>query len=182
MERKRKRGLLERIRSYYFSSEKEALDLEKQGKYLEAGHVFFRLGHKTKDNQEKERLLGNAVENFQHALGKGYKTVIANGKALAEHWNKTNYGEFASGRDATEIYKAHREFGQVRQSRKRESSSWDNESIIVLIIGLVGGLFFLSSNLTGNVIGNLNQTSSNWIGGFLFLIGLVGAFAYFKRR
>lgn len=50
------------------------------------------------------------------------------------------------------------------------------------IAGLLGGLYFLSNNLTGNVISNLNQTSSNWIGGVLFIIGLVGAFAYFGRR
>lgn len=49
-------------------------------------------------------------------------------------------------------------------------------------IPLIVGLFFLSANFTGNVIGSLNQTSSNWIGGVLFLIGLVGAFAYFRKR
>jgi hypothetical protein len=49
------------------------------------------------------------------------------------------------------------------------------------IIGILGGIFFLSSNITGNVIG-LNQTSSNWIGIVLFIIGIIGAFAYFKRR
>lgn len=46
---------------------------------------------------------------------------------------------------------------------------------------ILGSFFFLSSNLTGNVIGSLNQTSSNWIGAGLFLIGLIGAFVYFRR-
>lgn len=50
------------------------------------------------------------------------------------------------------------------------------------IILIVGSIFFLSFNLTGNVIGSINQTSSNWIGGVLFLIGLVGAFAYFRKK
>lgn len=49
------------------------------------------------------------------------------------------------------------------------------------IVGLIGGLFFLSSNITGNVIG-INQTSSNWIGGILFFIGIIGIVTYFKRR
>jgi hypothetical protein len=49
------------------------------------------------------------------------------------------------------------------------------------IIGIVVGIFFLSSNITGNVIGSLNQTSSNWIGIILFVIGLIGAFAYFRK-
>ena len=50
------------------------------------------------------------------------------------------------------------------------------------IIGLLGGIFFLSSNLTGNVVGNMTNSTSNWIGGILFAIGLVGAFFYFKKR
>ena len=40
----------------------------------------------------------------------------------------------------------------------------------------------LSSNITGNVVGNLNQTSSNWIGGILFIVGLFGVFFYFRKR
>jgi len=41
---------------------------------------------------------------------------------------------------------------------------------------LLAGLFFLSSNLTGNVVGNLSKGNSNWIGGILFLLGIVGVF------
>lgn len=52
---------------------------------------------------------------------------------------------------------------------------------VISIGSLVISIFFLSSSLTGNVIG-LNQTSSNWIGAGLFVIGLIGAFAFFKRR
>jgi hypothetical protein len=48
------------------------------------------------------------------------------------------------------------------------------------IISLFLSLFFLSVNLTGNFIG-INPTSSNWIGVTLFIIGLVGAIAYFKK-
>jgi len=50
------------------------------------------------------------------------------------------------------------------------------------IITLTSGLFFLSSNFTGNVIGSLNQTSSNLIGIILFLIGLFGAFFGLKQK
>ncbi len=49
------------------------------------------------------------------------------------------------------------------------------------IIGLIGGLFFLSSNLTGNIIG-LNQSSSSWIGAVLLVVGLVGSFFWFRNR
>lgn len=55
-------------------------------------------------------------------------------------------------------------------------------SATAAIIGIIAGIFFLSGNLTGNVIGSLNQTSSNWIGGALFIIGLAGAVMFFRRK
>lgn len=53
---------------------------------------------------------------------------------------------------------------------------------IVATLGILSGLFFLSSNITGNVVGNLNQTSSNWIGGILFVIGLIGGYFFVRRK
>ena len=50
------------------------------------------------------------------------------------------------------------------------------------IIGILGGIFFLSPTLTGNVIGNLNQTTSKWIGGVLLIMGLIAALIYFRRK
>lgn len=74
----------------------------------------------------------------------------------------------------------------VRRIKRLEKGEWHGlegkTAGTTAIVGIIAGLFFLSGNLTGNVIGSLNQTSSSWIGGVLFLIGLVGAFAYFKRR
>ena len=55
------------------------------------------------------------------------------------------------------------------------------KGIIGLVCLIVGG-FFLSSNITGNVIGNLTQNSSNWIGGVLGVVGIVVIFFYFKRN
>jgi hypothetical protein len=52
---------------------------------------------------------------------------------------------------------------------------------ITAIIGLVGGAFFLSSNMTGNVIG-LSASSSNIIGSVLLIIGLVACFFWVKSK
>ena len=49
------------------------------------------------------------------------------------------------------------------------------------VVGLIGGTFFLSSNVTGNVIGLSVQTSS-WIGGVLILIGLVSLGFWINSR
>lgn len=52
----------------------------------------------------------------------------------------------------------------------------------VIIVGLVGGIFFLSSNVTGNAISNLSNTTSSWIGGVLILIGVVALGFWIKNR
>ena len=53
---------------------------------------------------------------------------------------------------------------------------------ILAIIGFCAGIFFLSLNLTGNAVGNLNPTFSNWIGGVLFISGLIGAFFALRKN
>jgi len=55
-------------------------------------------------------------------------------------------------------------------------------SLSVMIIGIVSGIFFLSSNITGNVIGASNTITSNIIGVILILIGIVGAFFWFRKK
>ena len=52
----------------------------------------------------------------------------------------------------------------------------------IAIIGFFGGALFLSSNITGNFIGNLSQAPSNIIGAVLFIVALIGAFLFFKKR
>lgn len=65
-----------------------------------------------------------------------------------------------------------------RENRKR-GRKLETAAVATAIIGILGGIFFISYNITGNVIGSLSQVSSNWIGGILFLIGIIGAFVYF---
>ncbi|MBI2047043.1 hypothetical protein HYT26_02675 [Candidatus Pacearchaeota archaeon] len=55
-------------------------------------------------------------------------------------------------------------------------------SATTAIIGLLGSIFFLSANLTGNVISNLSLKTSNMIGVVLFLVGVVGGLFYFRRK
>lgn len=56
------------------------------------------------------------------------------------------------------------------------------KSLAVLSIGSVlAGIFFLSPNLTGNVIGNVAKSSGNILGGVLFLLGIVGAFFTIRK-
>jgi len=71
----------------------------------------------------------------------------------------------------------------IEEHRKRKfRSKLETTAATSSIISLLGGIFFLSSNLTGNVIGNMTNSTSNWIGGILFAVGLIGAFVYFKKK
>jgi len=81
------------------------------------------------------------------------------------------------GKDSSEVYK----FEKSKLGMHRERKPGKLEGFLV-ILSLVWGIFFLSNNLTGNVISQFNQTSSNLIGASLFLIGIVGAFFYFRRK
>ena len=52
----------------------------------------------------------------------------------------------------------------------------------VAVVGLIGGLFFLSPNITGNVIGNASVGVSNIVGALMFVVGLVGAWRWVGNR
>jgi len=69
-----------------------------------------------------------------------------------------------------------------RAAAKKGINLEEKVAAAALTIGIIGGLLFLSSNLTGFSIANLNQTTSNIMGGVLFVIGILGAFFYIQRK
>lgn len=103
-------------------------------------------------------------------------------KTAAETWDAAAEAADHSVTQKGDVARMYRSY--AKDARKRAGVSEKKgglEKAAVAIIGLLGGVFFLSSNLTGNVIG-ASQTSLNWIGGVLFIMGLVGAFAYFRKK
>lgn len=66
--------------------------------------------------------------------------------------------------------------------RKEKKDLGSKVSSVVALLGVIGGLFFLSPNLTGNVVANASQTTSSWIGGVLLLIGLVGVYVFVRNK
>jgi hypothetical protein len=67
------------------------------------------------------------------------------------------------------------------QRTKRGSKLEDTASTFA-VVGLVGGLFFLSSNITGNAIANTSQQTTNILGVALLGIGLVAGFFWSRKR
>lgn len=69
---------------------------------------------------------------------------------------------------------------QIERDIKKSSDI--GKFFAVLSIGSVlAGIFFLSPNLTGNVIGNLAKNTSSIFGAGLFVLGVLGAFLTLKR-
>ena len=68
--------------------------------------------------------------------------------------------------------------------RKLESSHRrrDLSHKVTAGILLLSGAFFFNGGITGNVISDLNSTSSSSIGAFLFLCGLVYLFFVFRNK
>ena len=52
----------------------------------------------------------------------------------------------------------------------------------LILIFIITGIFFLSPNFTGNVIGNMTNSSSNILGVVLLVLGLVGNFFWIRSR
>ena len=50
------------------------------------------------------------------------------------------------------------------------------------VIGVLGGLFLLSVNVTGNVIGSMTTSASSILGASLIVVGLIGGFFWVQNR
>jgi hypothetical protein len=80
------------------------------------------------------------------------------------------------------LYDQH--FRQQREGRleKTVTSGTGAGVGVTALISLIGGIFFLSSNITGNAIANVSQNSSNVLGAVLLVVGLVAGLFYFKSK
>jgi hypothetical protein len=52
----------------------------------------------------------------------------------------------------------------------------------VIVAGILGGIFLLVPNFTGNVIGTMASSTSNILGAVLLVAGLVGSFFWMKSK
>lgn len=126
-------------------------------------------------------------------------TKIGKASGNSSAWNKTAFHEAEKYYNLLESiryaeYKGDEEIGElldktkdglkdVRMTlRSLEGRTNLDKTFAVLSIGSVlAGIFLLSPNLTGNVIGNIAKSSGNILGGILFILGIVGVFFTFKR-
>ncbi|MFA5992165.1 MAG: LPXTG cell wall anchor domain-containing protein [Candidatus Pacearchaeota archaeon] len=74
-----------------------------------------------------------------------------------------------------------RELEQLKKERSKRKPGLETTLAAIAIVGLLGGIFFLSDSITGNVTG-LNQNSSNVIGIIFLFISLAGGFLFLRKK
>lgn len=73
---------------------------------------------------------------------------------------------------------------QIRKENGIEARSQGLENAVkgLIVIGILGGLFFLFPNVTGNTIGNISCFSSNILGVIFLVLGLVGSYFLIRKK
>jgi len=66
-----------------------------------------------------------------------------------------------------------------KNTRRSDSKLWIAGT--VGIVGLIGGMLFLSPNITGNAVG-INELASNIFGTILLVTGLIGSFFWLRSH
>ncbi|HRZ85972.1 MAG TPA: hypothetical protein P5277_04305 [Candidatus Paceibacterota bacterium] len=77
--------------------------------------------------------------------------------------------------------KHYRELANNVRKKLKESRLESDIEKAMAIVGLGGGLFLLSSNITGNAI-RMSQSSGNLIGGIFLIIGIIGCFLWISNK
>src|SRR3989344_5982933 len=136
---------------------------------------------------ELNRLAENVGEMGDYRSAAKLATRIKNHYlqiAKDEGLNRSKHEEYLRYAESMNKY-AHtmRHEAAVQKVRSKKSLLERLFSVVVAITiaSFLGVLYFLSPNITGNVVG-INNVYSNWIGGVLFIVGLVGVFIYFKFK
>jgi len=73
-------------------------------------------------------------------------------------------------------------FIEENSPEKKESLLENKVGIFMMLLIGGAGISRISSSITGNVVNNSTQTNSSLIGIIFLIMGLVGAFLYFKKR
>ena len=79
------------------------------------------------------------------------------------------------GKDSEEVYDFESKFKMKRDKRRGIGG-------VFAILGIATSIFFLSTNITGNVVGNLTQNSTNVVGALLLVIGLIAGYFWMKKK
>jgi len=163
---------------------KRAQELEQQGHFLtDSGAIrqYISAGM----NYELVGMLSKALKSYEKAMEcpeRDYKRQQKSPYIRGWWHNPKKYEcdyEMDQSKQGIARVKAKQE--RIRKMKSKSEGLEGKTAGVTVIIGLIGGLFFLSTNITGNVIG-LNQSTGNILGAVLLCVGLVGSFFWFRSR
>ncbi len=89
-------------------------------------------------------------------------------KAKRDAYNSSRRGRYQAPQEPMRYH------GRERQRRGYEG--------VIAVFGLLAGIFFLSSNITGNTIAGMTTKTASWIGAVLILIGIFVGYFWLKNR
>jgi len=75
----------------------------------------------------------------------------------------------------------HSKHGSTPRGRKEGELAKKAQAIVIIAISLIG-MFLISPNITGNVIGNLTLKSPSFLGIGLIIIGLISGFFWLRNN
>jgi len=135
-------------------------DLNKSRKMLDdvAGYLGYNSGQVNTQDSLK----------YLKALGKRERKLLS----LYDRGDK-NY-PVLEGR----VRRTNSDILELEERVRRRRMVWAFPSIV----GILGGIFFLSSNITGNAIANMTTKTTSFLGAGLLIVGLVAGFFWVKSR
>jgi len=125
--------------------------------------------------------IGSTIYSLGKRLANFFDGFTGPGPALYKPADGSDY--YSQARNSAEridMRTAQRKAYLLRWRNK--DSALEKSVAVVSIISLIGSIFFLSPNLTGNVVGNMTNSTSNVLGTFLLFVGLIAGFFSLKKR
>ncbi len=150
--------------------------------YAKERNLFSNKGSKLSmgDQQTLSRLFEKAGESF---IGAELSKEEQLSKAIGLYQKAYHYTQYPEVKKRIKHRLEILEAGKAQLPSSLEKIVQGKKvSAILSISFLAFALFFVSSTLTGNVIGGLNLNNSRLIGICLFACGLIFAFVYSKKK
>jgi len=114
-----------------------------------------------------------ASTDIRGGYGGGFLTGDETDRSVEELRGVSNYLSRADCHLTEKVKAMVDGLGNGRPSR---SGLVGKATVTASIVRILGGIFFLSTNITGNAIANVSQSSGNILGVVLLVVGLVAGF------
>ena len=147
----------------------EDLPADEKRDMIKAAKIWHRYQQNAKglNGDEKKELSERIIKKY------GLKGIHE-----IDYWNR---GDKDDKRGFHYSRYMHNLYDAVQQKNQERRASLEKIATTTSIIGIVSGLFFLSPNITGNVVGNMTNSTSNILGLCLLFVGLIGGFFWFNK-